>query len=137
VLKGRAWQSSVRQSEQSLLEIAALGYGAVLATAVVIVLAMSPTDSLTWIWCVGPIGAAVLAVATQARQIVWTAIGACLGIGVPALFSIGLIVLQITFCLFVWWHLSSKRDGRRVIIWSDLVWEATGFTAIVIPLFVI
>ena len=127
-------RSSAQQTEPQLLEIAALGYGAVLVIAVIAVFAFADTESLIWLWSLGPLGAVILAVATRARPIVCTAIGACLALGLAALFSIGLIVLQIAACLIAWWALSSRRAGRPVIIWSDLPWEAAGFAAIVIPL---
>ena len=78
--------------------------------------------------------ASVVGIATQARPIVWTALGVCLAVGIIGFFSIGLIVIQIGICVFLWWLLSSRRTGRPVIVGSDLAWELAGFAAIMIPL---
>ena len=118
---------------QSLLEIALLVYGTALAIAVVIVMTSTRLEDRHWLLVGGPLLASALAVVSRSRPIVWTALGACLAIGILALFSIGLLMLQIGICVFLWWLISCRRAGRPVMVWSDLIWETIAFLAVMTP----
>jgi hypothetical protein len=110
--------------------MAALAYGTALALALIVLIATAEINSSALAYCLTPIILSALAVTSRARQIVWTALGVCLAVGIVGFFSIGLIVSQIGICLFTWWLLSSRRAGRQVIIATDLTWELIGFVAI-------
>jgi hypothetical protein len=129
-------QGVMHGKERSLLEMAALAYGAALSLALIIVVARIDAGSTAWWFCLAPVTSSVLAVATRARPIVWTAIGASLAFGFLSIFTMGLFLLQIAICLFLWWLLSSRRDRRPAFIASDLFWLAAGLDVVLLPLFV-
>jgi len=130
-------QSTMQSRERSLLEMAALAYGSALALALIILMSTAGHGSGAWFYVAAPVVASVVGIATQARPIVWTALGVCLAVGIIGFFSIGLIVFQIGICVFLWWLLSSRRTGRPVIVGSDLAWELAGFAAIMSPFFIL
>jgi hypothetical protein len=126
----------MRGKERSLLEMAALAYGTALSLALVILLITTESGASAWFFGGAPIVVSMIAVTTRARQIVWTAFGACLAMGIICIFSIGLFVIQIGICLFLWWLLSSRRVGRQAFSLNDLFWLAAGLNVVVLPLFV-
>jgi hypothetical protein len=113
--------------------MAALAYGTALALALIVLMASAEVNSSALFYCLAPIILSALALATQARQIVWTTLGVCLAVAIIGFLSIGLIVFQIGICLFMWWLLSSRRSGRPVISGTDLLWETVAFAAIMAP----
>ena len=129
-------QSVMRGKERSLLEIAALAYGTALSLALVILLVTTESGASAWLFGGTPIVVSMIAVTTRTRQIVWTAFGACLAMGIIGIFSIGLFVIQIGICLFLWWLLSSRRVGRQAFSLNDLFWLTAGLDVVVLPLFV-
>ena len=126
-------QHALSDKPRSLLEMAALAYGAALALALFVLIATAGISSSALFYCLAPIFSSALAIATQARQIVWTALGVCLAVGIIGFFSFGLIAFHIGICLFIWWLLSSRRSGRPVITGTDLLWETVAFAAIMFP----
>ena len=129
-------QSVVHGKERSLLEMAALAYGTALSLALVILLITTESGASAWFFGGASIVVSMVAVTTRARQIVWTALGACLAMGIIGIFSIGLFVIQIGICLFLWWLLSSRRVGRQAFSLNDLFWLTAGLNVVVLPLFV-
>ena len=118
---------------RSLAEIAVLAYATVLMIAVVVVLGMADGEAESWLLSGAPLLAVVLAIVSRARQMVWTALGGCLALGLLSIFSIGMLIIQIGLCLFLWWLITSRRVGRPAVIWQDLAWQTTGFAVVMLP----
>jgi len=129
-------QGLMQDKGRSLLEMAVLAYGAAISLALIIVVARVDASSMAWWFCLAPLSASALAVATRSRPIVWTAIGATLAFGFLSIFSIGLFLLQIAICLFIWWLLSNRRIGRPAFSASDLFWLAAGLDVVILPFLV-
>lgn len=130
-------QGVMNGRDRSLLEMAALAYGAAISLALILLLgAIEGGSGTAWLYSGVPIAASVIAVATRARQIVWTAIGVCLAVGIISIFSIGLYVLQIGICLYTWWLLSSRRVGRQGFTLNDLFRLTAGLDVVILPWFV-
>lgn len=122
-------------TRSSLLEHAIVAYGSALVLALVALMLVAESETGTWLLIAPPVAAAGIGFATRARQIVWLAIGACLSIGILAIFSVGFVLLQIAVCLFGWWYVSSRRVGRPVFVRSDLWWEVGGLMPFLILAF--
>jgi hypothetical protein len=116
----------------SLLEYALIAYGAALVIALVTLILIAVAETGTWLLIAPPLATAAAGFATQSRQIVWLAIGACLSLGVLAIFSVGFVLIHVAICLFGWWYFSSRRIGRPVFVWADAWWEAAGFVPFLI-----
>jgi hypothetical protein len=130
-------QGVMHGKERSLLERAALAYGAAISLALILLLgSIQGGSSTAWFFAGSAIVASVIAVATRWRQIVWTALGVCLAVGIIAIFSIGLYILQIGISLYIWWLLSSRRNAHPAFVASDLFWLAAGLDVMILPLFV-
>lgn len=82
-----------------------------------------------------PIAVSVLAVSLRRREIVWTALGLCLGAGMIGFFSIGMPLLPMGLAVFAWWAQVARRSGRPVIVGDDLPFEAAGFAVAMVIVF--
>jgi hypothetical protein len=132
--QGDAVVQATQSQRSQFLWFAALAYAGAIAIAIVALLAAGESDPGRWLLVAPPLICAVVAVCTARRELVWTAIGALLALGIVSIFSIGIFMVQVAFCLLVWWNGSSRRGPRPVIVWSDLPWEGAGFLAVVLTL---
>jgi hypothetical protein len=82
-----------------------------------------------------PIGACFLAVSFRWRELVWTALGLCLGAGMIGFFSIGIPILLLGLAIFLWWAQVARRYGYPVIVGDDLPFEGAGFVLAMVIVF--
>jgi hypothetical protein len=82
-----------------------------------------------------PIAASILAVSFRKRELVWTALGLCLGSGLIGFFSVGLSLLPMGLAIFTWWVFVSRRAGQPVVVGDDLPFEAAGFALAMVIVF--
>ena len=82
-----------------------------------------------------PIVVSVLAVSLRRREIVWTALGLCLGAGMIGFFSIGIPILLLGLAVFLWWAQVARRYGYPVIVGDDLPFEGAGFALALVIVF--
>jgi hypothetical protein len=82
-----------------------------------------------------PIAASIVAIFTRKREVVWVALGLCLGIAVVAFPGSGFFAFWMGVFLFFWWMLASRRAGQPVLVWNDVCWEASAFVAMMLVIF--
>lgn len=81
-----------------------------------------------------PLAASIVAVLMKKREIVWVALGLCLGVAAAALPGSGFFAFWLGVFLFCWWMLASRRAGRPVVVWNDVFWEASAFVVMMLAI---
>jgi hypothetical protein len=82
-----------------------------------------------------PITASIVAVFMKKREIVWVALGLCLGVAAVAFPGSGFFPFWMGVFLFLWWILTVRRAGRPVVVWNDVFWEASAFVVMMLLIF--